>query len=311
MKLDVLMKTFTKQDKPGLDSLDPRLGDVAALAQAGKFAECATQSQKLLEEEVYDVRLIGYLCFGVFIEVGVTSLADIMRGLTNTVTTNWEAVGPGPQRVQATQTSLGFFFKQLTRQLTREQKLNSAEYKDWIEKATFDGVTETLTGVADLKKALEGVLGSEDSKPLVEVISKVREFLQAFQPLVKKPQAPDAPAAPVEDADGKTSGARPSGAGVAIEGSHHLRILLRKIEVFEQLIAEKKFPRAQIVAADITQILTSFDPVLYLPAVFTTFLKLMAMHVGDLLQHEAARETPPGKALQQLYRVDIDAFVAL
>ena len=69
------------------------------------------------------------------------------------------------------------------------------------------------------------------------------------------------------------------------------------------------YARAAIVASDINRIVESFDPRVYLPRLFAGFYRRLAGGVGDLSPHWESAESFSWKALEQLYQVDLDAFL--
>jgi hypothetical protein len=86
--------------------------------------------------------------------------------------------------------------------------------------------------------------------------------------------------------------------------------LMLKLAAFDTLVARQDFQRASVVAADVLNVVEHFDPRVYLPALFSRFfagLSTTAEQVEPLLQ---STETLSFRALDQLYRVDLEAFLA-
>lgn len=94
-----------------------------------------------------------------------------------------------------------------------------------------------------------------------------------------------------------------------VEGSYHLGVLMKKMEAFERLVSEGKFPRASLVADDINEIIASFDPKVFFPKLFSRFSFLQALNIGDLTSFEEHKQTVEWQALKEFYRVDLDGFV--
>ncbi len=92
--------------------------------------------------------------------------------------------------------------------------------------------------------------------------------------------------------------------------SEPLLRLIAKLEAFERLAEREAWIEASIVARDIEQELSGFDPLRYLPDVFSGYLR--SLHrVGDVLEghmHEGA--SLENQALERLYRADPDEFFA-
>ena len=63
MRSELLFRDFAVADSPGLDTFDPRLGDVMVAVQNSDFAQAADLAEALLNENECDIRLAGYLLF--------------------------------------------------------------------------------------------------------------------------------------------------------------------------------------------------------------------------------------------------------
>lgn len=88
-----------------------------------------------------------------------------------------------------------------------------------------------------------------------------------------------------------------------------MQLLVRKLRAFEALIERGDMGKAAVVAIDIKQTIESFDPLLYLPALFSTYFKLLSRSTGELMPHWEELASPAGEALQSFYRVDLDGFL--
>jgi hypothetical protein len=88
-----------------------------------------------------------------------------------------------------------------------------------------------------------------------------------------------------------------------------LRLLRDKIAGFEALMERGDHARAAIVASDITRIVESFDPRVYLPRLFAGFYRRMASGAEELAPHWDNPNSLSSRALEQLYQVDLHAFL--
>ena len=84
---------------------------------------------------------------------------------------------------------------------------------------------------------------------------------------------------------------------------------MKKLEAFDRLVAEEKYPRAALVADDIYDTLANFDPRVYFPKLFSRFFLLMALHIGDLSTFEEHKTSPEWQSMKDFYKVDLDGFV--
>jgi hypothetical protein len=82
-----------------------------------------------------------------------------------------------------------------------------------------------------------------------------------------------------------------------------------KLQAFERLIEQGSPAKAAIVALDIRSVIAAFDPMVYLPGLLAPHFRLLSAHIADLSPHWEMNGTPAWMALEQLYRVDLEAFV--
>lgn len=328
MNIDVLRTPIEVTDNPGLDTTDPRLEEIASLAQDGNYLDAAAQAQAVFEEGVYDIRLLGFFCYGLFLEAGVKGLAEIFAGLVQFLSENWAAVGPVQKREKHAQTSLRWFFNQVLKKLQHEESVKGEVWNGWLAETTSDDVERVLEEADSLRRALAGTL-EEASGPIMEGLTKTVEWLRPFQQLVYREPEPEAvpepepPAAEEPEEVVPNEASRPmraewapadrSGDGetVWVEGSYHLKLLMRKLAAFERLIAEGKLPRAALVADDIMEIITQFDPRIYIPKIFGRFFMLLAMHSDELSGYADRKDSPEWQAMKEFLKVDLDGFVDL
>ena len=85
--------------------------------------------------------------------------------------------------------------------------------------------------------------------------------------------------------------------------------LVRKLEAFEALVERGKYQKAALVADDLTETISRFDPRTYFPELFASFGKSLAENIEVLGEHWEERESLGWKALEQFYRVDLKRFV--
>jgi hypothetical protein len=319
MNLEVLQGSFTVAPKPGLDSLDPRWSELSGMVQEGQFAEAAQMAEQLLAQGVYDVRIVGYLCFGHFLDEGPASLAPISVALASVLNVNWEAFGPAASRAKMAQQSLTWLFKQVQQQIEFQENFKGDGWDAWLA-TTPEQLDEALTHLFELQQALSPRL-EKGAQAVLEPLGKVEAWLRAFKPALS-PAAPPADEEPArrpadaptdKPAATATATATPTATSPALVdgGSPHLAQLLRKMEAFAKLVERGKFAPAVIVAADVHAILAQFDPLLYFPKLFSRFARLSAVHARQLADAQIDLEAPPWKALRALYQVDLDEFLAL
>jgi hypothetical protein len=102
---------------------------------------------------------------------------------------------------------------------------------------------------------------------------------------------------------------RASGSKVTLRASTHFFDLLDKLRAFETLLGRNEHGKAAIVAQDIEQTIAHFDARLFFPELFTGFFEGLATRAEELAAFQAELESPSWRALGQLYKVDLDAFL--
>ncbi|MEN6439499.1 MAG: type VI secretion system protein IglI family protein [Syntrophobacter sp.] len=330
MDLSLLKQPLPVVENPGLETTDPRLEEVSALVQRAQYEEAASVAESILAEGIYDIRMIGFLSYGVFLEQGIGSLKDTFECLAGVFRDNWSAIGPVVKREKHAQTSLRWFFNQLLKKLQYEENAKGELWNRWVSEVTSDETGEVLDAVDGLGKDL-GIVLEDAASPLMDALAKLSQWLKAFQQIVYREDEPEAegetePESEPMDASEAETGFTParrdagdvfqaspdlasSEEGIVIEGSYHLRALMRKMEAFERLIAEEKYPRAALVADDVSELIASFDPRSYFPKFFARFAYLRAAHFQELFAFDDQRETAEWQALKDFYRVDLEGFV--
>lgn len=96
------------------------------------------------------------------------------------------------------------------------------------------------------------------------------------------------------------------------ENDDHLEKLenfLQKLKVFETFISQNDYLKAAVVARDIDHLIDTFDPLNYFPKLFARYFALFAKHVAALSDQYEKRDSLQVKALEKLYRADIDMFI--
>ena len=324
MNIELLQGTLEVSENPGLETINPRFSDIAGLAMEGRYEEAAAQSVAVLEEQIYDVRIIGYALYGHFLDNGVGAMAEINQCLADLVRDNLEALGPAKNREKHIQTILNWLMKQLLKKLQYEEGKTSGIYEGWTADVSSDDVQGALDALDELRRALGPVL-EDAARPVLDGLMKIKDWLSAFQRLVYKEPEPvpepeeewdeaeeEIEEAPSEEVKRKSAylPAPLAGEDVSgVEGSYHLKLLMSKLDAFDRLISEEKYPSAALVANDINNIIANFDPKIYFPKLFSRFSLLFAANISELMAFQEHQGTAEWQALEELYKVDLNSFV--
>lgn len=315
MRIDLLQSSLPITENPGIDSKDPRFDEVATLIQDGKYREAAVQCESILLTGVYDIRLICYFLYGYWLEQGLASLATVIDCLNYVILENWQAIGPVTKKQQVVQNSLGWIFRQMLKKIQYEEKKNTAQWQEWQTSFNADDVGKILEASEAFRLSINQQL--ENNVEVVPECSKIENWLKGLQRLVYHPPEPEQGEAEGEEnkavvtqASNLNLSATPSkNDEMNIEVSYPMTLLLKKLAAFELLLEKQKFQQAALVAEDINQTLTSFDPLVYFPKTFGRFVRLQALSFEELSAYEDYKGSPQWQAMQDWLKTDIDSFM--
>ncbi len=310
MDIEILKGEFAINDNPGLATTDPRLSDIATMVQEGDFQRAALQSKEILDEKIYDVRIIGYYLYGHFTEGGLAAVEEIFTCLTEILNKNMAALGPARNRDKHIKNTLSWLFKTISNNLVYETEKRTGVYVQWQESITPEQVQEILESGRRLQETIAML---EVSSDVTDALTKIMEWLQVFQNVVHQEQTQE------EQQEDMAEEAAPQRepkkilsddyAAEGIEGSYHMKLLMRKLDAFDRLIQADKLALAAIVADDINNLIANFDPKLYFPGLFTRFYMQFAKNVNQLINYVQFKNSAAWMALKELYKADIESFI--
>ncbi len=327
MSLDLksLQREFPVSDAPGLSTLDPRFQDVAAMVQNGKYAEAAAAAQGIIEEDILDIRLLGYFFFGVFLEQGPKSLGPCFESMSHLFNEQWAAVGPAKKKDRLTNTTFVWFFKTLTRKVKMHETKKDKLWKRWSQNTTSE---EMDVGLEQIQKFRRAFAQAVENPKALDQVSNLMSWMKDFQNLVyseekaKEPEAPPPEETPAEEQPAAAAGAAPVAAaipggvamipgGVLIEGGYQMLMLKKKLEAFERLIDKGELAKAALIASDVGAVLNAFNPREYFPKFFSNYFSILSKHITELAGFWEQKNSMAWGAMEQLYKVDIDRFVEI
>jgi hypothetical protein len=315
MNIELLQGQFKVIENSSFDSTDPRLDDIATLAQAGEYGEAARLSEEILTAGIYDVRLICYFLYGYFLEQGLVNLIEVVDSLNNIVIKNWDALGPINKREKVFEKSLEWLLKQLLKKIQYEESKNTDLWQEWKMDINADQINQIFQLGGVLRLSLNHQF-EDKAGALVDLWSKIDQWLRVFQQLECQPievQEETLDTLSIDEPIPAKLFNAPvmtlTNTGLALESSYHMDVLLKKLAAFERLIEEEKFPRAALMAEDINQTVSNFDPKLYFPKVFETFVRLQALNFEQLATYTYQRDEQHWQIMQDWLKVDIDSFV--
>jgi soluble cytochrome b562 len=310
MDIEILKGELEVSENPGLETTDPRLSDIATLVQGGDFQRAALQSADILDEKIYDIRIIGYYLYGRFAEDGLAAAGDIFACLTEILNKNVAALGPVRNKEKHIKNTLSWLFKTVSNNLVYETEKTTEIYAKWQETISPEQIQDILEFCGELHQAIAELA---DASSITDALTKIQEWLQVFQRVVYREQSQEEPQLQesvdeTEEAPERKKAREEDSLG-GFEGSYQMKLLIRKLDAFDRLIEAGKLALAAIVADDINNIVGHFDPKIYFPHLFTKFSVQFAKNINPIVNYEQFKNSAAWMALQELYKVDIESFI--
>ena len=319
MDIEILNKTIEPAENPGLETTDPRLGSIVTHVQNGDYRRAAVEAQSIFEEDIYDIRLVGFFLYGIFLDQGLQAVGGIFQAIARLFQENWEAIGPVNRRERHAQVGLNWLIKQLAKILEYEESKQADAWNKWVQDVSSEDIDQIMQAADDVQTAL--TLKLEDTaRPLQEGLLRIKKWLTTFRQLVHR--EPETEASPMEETEANDRRQSESDMGAAGNhpsmvnlgdfesgGSYHLKVLLRKLRAFDKLIQEENYAMAALVSDDIDTIISNFDPKIYFPELFASYSFLRARNISEISSFTDQKQTVEWQAMQELYKVDLNRFL--
>lgn len=312
-----LTQEMEPANQPGIDTVDPRFIHITDLVEKGEFENAAEEIELLHEQNIFDIRLIGYYLYQVFLEEGLGALGDLAGGIDTMIDRNWQAIGPGKKRKLYVNRSLNWLFHKVSDDMEYHRTKTSDTWVGWrdTESETYG---TALVQCGRLANTLAGDDYNQAGEALARLTRELREIRDTAattdEPaVVEEPPQPEAP--PPSRVSSTTDGAKEvtalsrSQEKVSLKVSHSFIELCLKLKAFETLVAKRDFEKAALVSDDVMSIIDGFDPRRHFPELFASFSGQMSTNVQELAPYWDRRDSIEWKTLQQFYEVDLDSFV--
>ncbi|MBN8468132.1 hypothetical protein JYJ95_16545 [Corallococcus exiguus] len=312
---------------------DPRLEAITGLVAKSEYADAARAAAGLLRLGVRDVRVVGPYLFGHFFADGMKALPVLFRSLKRTLTENWDFFGPMEKKLVFADTGLRWLLKMMGKHLEHHSRLKDAQWQAWTAPGNREPIEEALTLGDPLIGALAILQKTACMDAMRSLLGALRSHAQGVPflppPEEPKPEAPEpalaaAPDDDEEEADDdegeeeeevrpvrrkKAARQEEQDAGPSVPMSPALAQLVRKLSAFEALVEKEDYTKASVIAVDVLATVERFDPRVFLPQLFSGFFNGLAQHAEAIEPMLHNTETLSFRAMDQLYRVDLDAFL--
>ncbi|KFA87780.1 type VI secretion system protein IglI family protein [Archangium violaceum] len=313
-----LLDKLLDAEAPDLESSDDQLEKVNSLVSKSAYLDAARAAEALLRQGLYDVRLVGPYLLGLFIEGGLEAMPTVFQGLSRTLLINWQYFGPRDRRDVFADGGLRWMLKVLNKHLEHHERLKDETWQRWSAPTNRESLEQALTLSEEIFSAFGRVMprnGCEAPfRRLTQWLENHLRSLPAPESLEEpEPEPADEPEEEEPEAQSRPAASARSvsaSAGPTMPVSPALAQLMLKLAAFDTLVARQDFQRASVVAADVLNVVEHFDPRVYLPAIFSRFFAGLSMNAEQVEPMLQSTETLSFRALEQLYRVDLEAFLA-
>lgn len=305
-----ILKSLQETKLAGADISQQDFDKIAGHLEKEEMDFATELIHEVLENGNFDMRLIAYLFYAEFLKFGVKSFKVAFPTFMTLIQDHWEALRPSHRKEKQIESSFNWFFTQVINKLKYNDRLSKEDKpllwpaevlqmseeefnqtKDVMAEFThfFHQRWSQSSGKERISHLLKRVL---DLKPLLVLEEKEQEAEPLEETVVEKKEEPPA-AAPLESNPLETP---------------EMLNLIKKLKTFEQLAEKGEFLKAALVSSDISQILAQFDPCYYFPKLFSNYFNLLARHSSSIAELSEQQESLEWKALDRLYKTDLDQF---
>lgn len=300
------------------------------LAQSAKYDVAAARAGELLDAGCKDVRAFVVHALGVFAGRGPAAVPDLFDSIASAVSASGEPARP-PSSLRPIDTALRFCFRTMKAHLDFDEHRPEAARQAWAQRLAPDSKSGVLRASESLRQAIHAIIEAPlcdaelgavierleaycernaKQDPVAPRLTVVRERTpQPPQVTTPPPESERAPASTPTEMSFARRASDYEDDGTTLSVSPALQQFMRKLEAFEFLVSSGSVAKAAIVAQDIRSVIAAFDPMVYLPNLLAPHFRLLSNNVDALSPYWEQRGTPGWQALEQLYRVDLDAFI--
>lgn len=170
---DLLDGRLAASPEPEDTSSATRIAHAAQLADRGEHAAAAQEAAGLLAAGIYDIRLIGFYLFGVFLQRGISYLPALLGRVGPLVADDLAALRPGRRKLQVVNSATAWLFEHVSAQLQFHTRQRSATWESWCGEGDSALPEAIAAGCTKLTLALEAVVDA----PLAAVpLARVRRW---------------------------------------------------------------------------------------------------------------------------------------
>ncbi len=301
---------------------DLHFEEIVSLVEQEEYARAASKIAPILEEGCLDVRLVMYLFYSHLMEEGVSTLTPIFQNIVSLIDDYSDKITPIQNRDKHIQTSLIWFFSTLSKKLRLIEKLLKDGRSDpfWEKSITNLSIEPVEKLQAITTRLIEFFTHKWENPTINQHVMFLLKWLKELDhlPSEEQPQevSEEKPLPPEEKTEKviekPVSTNAPKGKGSLEEtlcSSEEMQKLHQKLQTFDALIKKEDFPKAALIADDITQVIENFDPATFFPKLFSHYFSLHAKHIQELARHWEKKSSLEWSALKRLYDTDLEEFI--
>ena len=293
-----------------LTSDSEELDRLRSYVDSGDFPSVLKLSSELVDRNILDVRVLTYAIYAEVKQDILFGLPHLVESITVILSNIWEYVGPLDKKIVYAKSGFTWLFKQIVIDLQTAELNGSDVWNKWLDALQGEDIDDLVAAVGSVRDLMFDRL-DKAATSVHEKITEVTKWLAEFSLKLPVPVVPEEET--IEEDNGTQQEQLINGGSkndfiVGVEGSYHLNLLINKLELFQQVLADGDVLKAAIIMADVNEIIESFDPKLYLPGVFSGYFKAMINSATQIAEVMEMRDTPQWVVLNDLYRVDMAGF---
>lgn len=292
-----------------LNSDSEELDRLRSYIDSNDYSSVLQLASELVDGNILDVRVLTYAIYAEIREDVLFGLPHLVESITVILNNVWDFIGPEEKKITYAKSGFTWLFKQMVIDLQTAELNGTGVWSNWLESLHVEDVDDMVAGLGSVRDLMFDRL-DKAATSVHEKITELTKWLAEFTLKLPLPVMPEEETIENDSAQQEqvTNVSSQNNSFLGVEGSYHLNLLIHKLELFQQVLADGDVLKAAIIVADVNEIMESFDPKLYLPGVFSGYFKAMINSATQIAEIMEMRDTPQWVVLNDLYRVDMEGF---
>lgn len=325
---------FPVDPNQNYEQIEQYLSTVTSFWAAGKLEELVEYVKKLIDMQIYDIRLLSFYFYSLWaIETFDCSLDQVLQAFQNLIKqpdTVWFLKEEGEENKDTDALS-----ETARKQLKASVNLFLTRVLQKLER--FAGQLENeepfpceiMESAEQFSEMMEQMFQLSEMSPLVQQISShFRDACRQKMELVEQETMLAAEEVTVEADDNEMveqaddssreleeaadiNEVQVQERQIATQYALPMQQLLNKVYIFETLMANSDIYKAAIVFESIQKELQAFNPLHYLPELFSDYAKTHALYAAELYQLLHTHDGVQSQALKDYFAIDPEGFLQL